>query len=487
MARLPTWALLLGSLLMAAGPASARKWTNDTGAFSVEAELVDVQDGNVRLKRPDGTTITVAVAKLSQVDRDYLAEQVRPRQPSAAGGMQVERYPNGQVKAEYTTNDQGQKIGPYVEYYESGVVKIKATYRNDLLNGSFSSYRPDKKLALRSTYRDGKLHGDYVEYGESGKIVRKAEYVDGQLHGPDRRMDGSKLLSEVLWERGEQVVEGTTPTRIKRGLEAIGRATVNGPGTDLMKDSLRRLMCYRFLCGVPYEGMELNQQMNLEAECAAKVCEGLGHLTHNPESNPGLPEEVFELGKKGAARSNLHSGGNLLRAIDGWMDDSDQSNIDRIGHRRWFLNPPMQIIGLGDSGKYAAAWVFDKSRPVKDWLAVAYPPRGYIPTEYFGPRYAWSISFNQRHWVVPQTADALRISIYPVETDPAKELAAEAPEPLKLDYVTVAKSGFGAGPCLIFRPEKLEVKPGRRYRVAIEGITTRRGQPATISYLVEFM
>ena len=46
-----TIVLVIGLLLIGTSPASARKWTDGTGQFSVEAELVEVKDGNVRLKR----------------------------------------------------------------------------------------------------------------------------------------------------------------------------------------------------------------------------------------------------------------------------------------------------------------------------------------------------------------------------------------------------------------------------------------------------
>ena len=68
-----TWVLLVGLLLTAAASVSARKWTDSTGKFSVEAELVEVKDGNVRLKRQDDKVITVPLTKLSKADRDFLA------------------------------------------------------------------------------------------------------------------------------------------------------------------------------------------------------------------------------------------------------------------------------------------------------------------------------------------------------------------------------------------------------------------------------
>lgn len=64
-------ALLLTSIVWAPA-ALARKWTDSTGNFSLEAELVDFKDGKVRLKRTDGKIITVAFTKLSKPDQEFL-------------------------------------------------------------------------------------------------------------------------------------------------------------------------------------------------------------------------------------------------------------------------------------------------------------------------------------------------------------------------------------------------------------------------------
>ena len=70
---------------LVAAPVSARKWTSSDGKFSVEAELVEAKDGNVRLKRQDGKVITVPVSKLSKADREYLSSIAKPeKKPEAA-------------------------------------------------------------------------------------------------------------------------------------------------------------------------------------------------------------------------------------------------------------------------------------------------------------------------------------------------------------------------------------------------------------------
>ena len=74
---------LMGSSLgsVAAAP---RQWKDATGQFSVSAELVEVKNGEVHLKKADGEVIVVAASKLSEVDRSYLASRVVAKPAAAA-------------------------------------------------------------------------------------------------------------------------------------------------------------------------------------------------------------------------------------------------------------------------------------------------------------------------------------------------------------------------------------------------------------------
>jgi hypothetical protein len=49
-----------------------RTWQDDSGKFKIEAELAGVEGDSVRLKRRDGTTITVALSRLSEADRQFV-------------------------------------------------------------------------------------------------------------------------------------------------------------------------------------------------------------------------------------------------------------------------------------------------------------------------------------------------------------------------------------------------------------------------------
>lgn len=51
-----------------------RNWTDKTGKFTIDAQLVEVVDEKVILKRRDGSILTVPMASLSKADQDFLKQ-----------------------------------------------------------------------------------------------------------------------------------------------------------------------------------------------------------------------------------------------------------------------------------------------------------------------------------------------------------------------------------------------------------------------------
>jgi len=74
--------LLSGNLQAAevAKQVTSRVWTDSTGKFKIEAELVEILDDKVRLKKKDGQELTVPVNRLSVADQTFvLANQLAAR------------------------------------------------------------------------------------------------------------------------------------------------------------------------------------------------------------------------------------------------------------------------------------------------------------------------------------------------------------------------------------------------------------------------
>jgi hypothetical protein len=84
--RLPLLIVALSVSLAISSQATARKWTDVTGQYHVEAELAGVIAGTVQLKTSDGRTIKVPIEKLSETDRRYIESRrksgSRPSKPN---------------------------------------------------------------------------------------------------------------------------------------------------------------------------------------------------------------------------------------------------------------------------------------------------------------------------------------------------------------------------------------------------------------------
>jgi hypothetical protein len=372
----------------------------------------------------------------------------------------IEKFENGQTRLRYSVDEQKRKQGTYKEYHPNGQIKVGAVFKDDLLEGKYLKQDDAGKAEMAAEYRAGKLHGWCRQY-EGGKLVTEQAYLDGML----------------LYPKSQAMIQHT--------LAVINATKIEGANFSEVAQAVRRAMQYRYLCDVPWEGLTVDAKMTAEASAAARACEMLGRLEHQPP-NPGMSDADYHLAKYGASHSNLSMGPGIARSVDGYMDDSDPSNIDRVGHRRWVLFPPMLKTAFGGSGRFSAMRVMDKSRTeIPDYDYVAYPPRGLLPAEYFGNGRAWHISLNPRKYARPDEKK-VKVSVHPVGGRIAtlKDLS-QAPA-LKLNYDNISNSSFGTSGCIIFRPDNVDLSAGSRYWVSITGVQTRDGKDAAVEYLVEF-
>jgi hypothetical protein len=295
---------------------------------------------------------------------------------------------------------------------------------------------------------------------------------------------GIVLIGSADWAHSA----GNTKSALapQRSAEEIKKklAAILAPGdknNDEKMQALRRLKAYRYLAQVPYDDLTLDEEYNAMCLAGAKLCQTLGKLEHTPQ-NPGLPEKDFKFAYNGTSRSNLAWGDmTLAESVDGWMFDSDSSNIERLGHRRWCLNPGMRKTGFGRAGVFAAMYAFDRGRAkVPDFDYICFPVRGYMPIDFFGPREAWSVSLNPQKYQAP--AKDFVPYLYQADAKGTKQ-----GEPLKLDFNIVDVRPFGIPNCIIFRPESLALAPGKRFVVELKGIVRQgQGEKVTLRYGVEF-
>jgi len=86
-----TWGMLVcAAIVLGVGvaKAAARTWTDNTGTYTMEAEMIHYVDGVVRLRKVRGPVISIALGKLSAADQEYVLKRIRgvprrrPRRPT---------------------------------------------------------------------------------------------------------------------------------------------------------------------------------------------------------------------------------------------------------------------------------------------------------------------------------------------------------------------------------------------------------------------
>lgn len=414
-----------------------------------------------------------------------------------AGAEKVEEYPSGKAKGKYQTTDAGVKDGPFTEFYENEKVRAKGAYKGGKLDGDHTVYFPSGAVMASGKFVAGTVHGTYTDSTPQGATHLIADYDKGRLRSFKLYSKG-KVVAEQEFD-GDKWAPPRRLSEIQLDLSTIATTpnTAKAGTLDAERDAgLRRLMAYRAATGVPFDGLTLDTDLNAKTSAAAEFCQAIGKLTHTPTNTVGWADEKFKLADEGCKSSNLYFSAPkafIPTAIDGLMDDSDASNIDRLGHRRWCLNPGMLKTGLGKSpnGVYVAMWAFDTSRkPAPSHDFVAYPPAGFASLSHFGPGArkdtgpegpAWSFSPDPAKFTIPD-AKSFTVKVFR-KTD---KTAVGPGEELTLGVLNVSTDHFGGSPAIIFRPKQVVLEPGSRYVVEITGLATPKGQPTTMSYLVIF-
>lgn len=161
---------------------------------------------------------------------------------------------------------------------------------------------------------------------------------------------------------------------------------------DTQEAALDVVNYVRYIAGLPYN-LTLGAQYLEYAQGGAFACAIWGGLSHSPAQGE-MSDSFYETAYTGAAASNLGQGYDTLgeSITQGWMEDGDSGNIDRIGHRRWILSPVMTQTAFGFTsfqGTYAAMYAFDNAFEETDTTGTIWPAQN-MPVDLFGSNFPWS-------------------------------------------------------------------------------------------------
>lgn len=269
------------------------------------------------------------------------------------------------------------------------------------------------------------------------------------------------------------------------------KPSVNAPyatGTvkaSALQAAVNRLNAVRRIAGLP--GVTLDTALSQNAQYGAVLTAHNNYLDHYPAQPADMDQSFYTQAKSAVSSSNLSAGRNLPGAVDAFMDDSDASNIDRVGHRRWQLNPVLGKVGFGYAvsgsgyGSYVVEKVFDKSGSGCDYDFISWPASGNFPAELFDGQTAWSITLNPKLYGTPSKS-GVTVTLTRDSDGKSWTFSSGSGD----GFFNVDTGGYGVSNCIIFRPNGVSAYDGS-YTVRVQGLKTQSGQVvADFTYQVDF-
>ena len=255
-----------------------------------------------------------------------------------------------------------------------------------------------------------------------------------------------------------------------------------GALTDaFLEDGLNAINYIRAVAGL--EAVTMSEEKNQNAQVGAMLL-AAGEFSHYPSQPAGMADDLYKQGYAATSTSNIGSGyGSLADFNLDCADDSDPSNITRLGHRRWLLDPTLTTVGMGYAERRALTQV--TSGTYVEWNGpdyVTWPSEGVFPMELFNKNLAWSCSLSTDVYV--PNREGLTVTV----TDGSGHTwtgQASSQVDTTADFVLLDGSGYGGAPAVIFRPAGLEYRAGVPLTVTISGLQLKSGGTGTITYTVK--
>lgn len=159
--------------------------------------------------------------------------------------------------ASVITDKEGKIIeGEYSKFHPDGKLAAVMNFKDRKLHGRAIKYYEDgKTVRSELNYTNGKLDGKQSRYYESGAIYKVEEFVDGKRNGLVKKYrEGGKLMSEAVYKNGfastnlkEYLTDGNLKKKYpKIIIETIDRIGVTGSYTIniYMSDNNKKVEYY---------------------------------------------------------------------------------------------------------------------------------------------------------------------------------------------------------------------------------------------------
>ena len=196
----------------------------------IQPEAVEIQKLEVQNEYyPDGKL------KVSAMFRNGIAEGIK-REYNADGNVEkAYLYKNGVIIGEGIVKDDGDRDGPWKDFYPDGSLRAEGNYDHGKQIGEWKFYHSDGKIEQTGKFnRQGKFEGTWKWFFDSGQLLKEENYHNGLKDG----------LSTEYDEAGKVIEEGEFVNNNEDGpwFELTGDCFIRGT----YRDGLRNGMWYNF-------------------------------------------------------------------------------------------------------------------------------------------------------------------------------------------------------------------------------------------------
>lgn len=369
------------------------------------------------------------------------------------------------------------------------------------LNNNGAAIQSDGSLWV---WGDTSLDMDYANQAwapvrlEGVKVLLPDGTVSQPTEEPEQtelRHSGSTTLEKLSKEEIVQLLNqasSTLPNPVLTEEPSIHAPYATGAvDHQALEAAAQRLNVLRRLAGVPQ--VQLDDSLSENAQYGAVLLAHLGSLNHTPAKPADMDNSFYQKAYEATSTSNIAAGMDLLESVDMFMQDSDARNVERVGHRRWQLNPELGRVGFGYAQNpdsiyrdFVTEKVTDTSGSGCDYDFIGWPASGNFPNylDSFDANTAWSVVLNPDDYQVP-TQSGLVVTL--VRQSDGKTWTLDG----KASYTPAASGRYlnvetsGVGNCIIFRPDGVTKYEGV-YQVIIDGLKDRSGKAVDFTYQVDF-
>ncbi len=265
---------------------------------------------------------------------------------------------------------------------------------------------------------------------------------------------------------------------------------------DARSEALDFLNFTRWLAGL--EPVSESVIYDYQCQHGATLLAALDYVDHNAPRPADMDGDFYDSAHIATAsgciaRFNWMRPTILREGVEYFLRDDGEENLSTLGHRRWALNPMMAATGFGlanaKSGmSYVLMYAHDLGRPEAQWDSVCWPAAGDFPAELIHDHLAWSVVLNPAAYSLSALDPTVTLS----EATTGLSFRFRPASGVGDGFCALNLEGYGAGPCLIFRPDFSgtgfnDYLQNQRWHVRIDGLSDPNGAPRPMDYDVNMV